>query len=470
MTSAGVLELLGNKVGLGSGAFRLGDKRGWQKIGIDENGNIRLGRMVLDVSPGSAALRISDSFGHACFIIENDGTVKFKGSGTSSGGGTTTPIVAGPVMATALYMRDDKPLPLYVRNLLEERTDTARVRATFWSYAEPIGDTYALEADDVMAIEPGRCGTAAELVVRAVNQDVDTRHVVTLDVRKADTTATGSPAATVLMIGDSITNAGTVDLMKRRLNAWGYAPTFIGTVPTADYLAASGSDTDGPLAEARTGRRLSHLTFRQNDADVDVLPAGDEATYLALSKAAKLVFNPFLRATEEGDDAALVQNGHVFDLAFYLERFSLASPDIVVLGLGTNDWRNITGEPLTTRILADLAIVIPQIRAALPAATILVWLPTFPRAAIRDAVWKEGPRRVQQAVIAYVRELGDAGVHVVPVWASTTQEAGYLLDDAATVDDATGVLTADIDDSIHPFTIARGQIADVLAAAIAVHS
>ena len=469
----GTLSLFGLSVRRSGGGMSLVDPRGFEVLAIDRAGRLSLGGFTLEVGSGNWALRAVDRLGFAAVGLTKAGELKFSGSAIDpgeGGGGGTTPIVATPVMATELYLRDDRPLPLYVRNLLEARTDTPQVRATFTSHAPPIADAYTVEADDLVLIDPARSGATAELILRAHDQAVDTRHVVTMTVRKADTTAAGSPAARILMIGDSITNAGMADLVNRRLQPWGYAPTFIGTVEGASYSSTAGSNADGPLGEARTGRRLSHLTFRQDDADVDVLPVGGEAGYLNLAKNARLIYNPFLRASLPGDAPELIQNGHVFDLRFYLDRFGFADPDIVVLGLGTNDWRNITGEPLSARILADLAIVVPQIRAALPSARILIWLPTFPRAAIRDAVWKEGPRRVQQATIQYVRGLGDAGVHVVPVWASTTQEAGYLLDAAATVDPETGVLTADIDDSIHPYGVARSQIADVLAAAIAVHT
>ncbi len=96
------------------------------------------------------------------------------------------------------------------------------------------------------------------------------------------------------------------------------------------------------------------------------------------------------------------------------------------------------------------------------------WMPSRPRAWDSDeaaGVWATAMR----ASIKYIRQLGDANVHVIPVWAHQSPTVGWYMDVAA--DTATGVKGAPLADTIHlgadDLAAPREQAAEALACWIA---
>jgi hypothetical protein len=192
----------------------------------------------------------------------------------------------------------------------------------------------------------------------------------------SEATKTGSP--NILVIGDSLTQQGTVAPLKTKLEAAGLTPNFIGTL----------SDDGGALCEGRPSWEFSDFTYKYTDVQgdgsaptypIDATAAGDgvvttEAQYLALGDSANFgprwKYNPFIRPSTGSDDPAFVFNGYIFDLDFYLTRFSFPDPDIVMIALGTNDWSSHSDAVGLANIIEGLNILYTQIRAALPNAKV----------------------------------------------------------------------------------------------------
>ena len=178
-------------------------------------------------------------------------------------------------------------------------------------------------------------------------------------------------------------------------------------------------------------------------------------------------YNPFIRA-EDGDDPEDVRNGYVFDVGFYLTRFSLATPDIVVIEPGVNDTDEYDDDPeaIYAAVLADEALLYRRIRADLPSAKIIRMLPSAARAYVRDGLWPMHVAMIKAIMDAQIAA-ADADIHLAPTWAMATQDSGYDVDTAYVADETTGVVIGSIVDSLHPQTGTQKQLAKAIAQYIA---
>ncbi|MFD1330714.1 DUF6441 family protein [Methylopila musalis] len=349
---------------------------------------------------------------------------------------------------------------IYPANLLTDR-DTAASDAivTFQSAG------YAPEGQRYFEIDPARVGTSGALSVRRLSAEKDLRHVIPLTIKVAQP-VTGSPALPIHMIGDSITNRQQPSLVRDLLTALGYAPSFIGTVPSSGS-ATSSTDASGPLGECRESRAFSDYTYEDLDGEVVALPAGQEAAYMAMSKADKLTINPYVRPSTGSDPVENVFNGHIFDFAFYLARFGLPTPAVVWINHGTNDRSeesNLT--TLMRQVDNGVRILAASIRAAAPNAVILFGMPAMPMGVNADLNFTAENRFILAKIIERTRAFGDARIRAVGAWAHMSAD-GYPFDVSA-VNAATGVATTTISDGLHPAApTGRAQLAAVTAAAIA---
>lgn len=445
--------LIGERVGE---MTMLEDERGWAALGFDEAGQMFTSHA--NFMAGGEAFEIADEKGFVLAAFSATGGLIVAEPSVE----TAAPWDAAPIFGSLLCGVEGVETHLYLRNMMVRRSDEPRVRGVFSSNGETDGSrqTYVRVSDDDLVLELSRSGATAQLMLRSAGDVSGLRNQTTLTVAVAPTGASAS--ATILMIGDSITNRGQAALVRDRLTAWGVTPSMIGTINGA--LPESGQVTGegGAPGEGREGWEFGDYTGAILDRALIVSP-GSEADYLALPKDTRREYNPFLRAATGGDAPAVVRNGYVFDFAYYLSRFSLAAPDIVLIGLGTNDIRDRNGAALIDAVTDGMAIMHTQIRASASSARIFFWFPPSARSPGRDALWEIKYAPVIKAMIAYQRAAADPNLHIIPAWAMANQEIGWSLMDAA-VNPATGVSSSVIDDDIHPRDTTRQQLAEVLAA------
>lgn len=340
-----------------------------------------------------------------------------------------------------LFLISGRSYPLYPENIFYDRGDAKAFDVRFATSKGTDRRPYIIGNREGFEIDSARCGSSAYLITRRHGSAfVDDRYYAPLTVHNGASSGTGAKSA--LFIGDSIMNRAIPACWARKMVALGYTPRGIGTI---DNQGAVTGAPDGVLHEAREGRQWAHFTYEKTD-DADPLPPGDEATYLALPAggAAQLQFNPFIRASTGGDDPALVQNGYIFDMDFYLTRFSLPDPDIVFVALGTNDTIFEFEAPALAQVQLGFDIFLTQIRAALPSAHIAFIGHASPRSAsadgrrwasTRNILWIEQMKKVRAA-----RTGGDTKVWFLPAYAHVSQDVGFDLD-AGTADSDTGVVT-----------------------------
>ncbi len=435
----------------------LQDENGFGVLGIDEAGQILTGHANL--MAGAEPFEIADEHGFVLMAVSPDGLL------VSPPAQNETAWDAEPLFGGLLCGVSGAGTHIYLRNLMPQRSDEAHARGVFASNGASDGSrmTYVVTGDDDLPLDLSRAGPTAVLSLRAAGKDSGLRNALNLLVAQAPNPIPAA-APSILMIGDSITNRGMAQLVKNRLSAWGATATMVGTLIGSAEGSAS-TVMDGDLGEGREGWEFGDHTYAVTDR-AQIIAPGDEAAYLAMAKDQAREYNPFVRAATGGDPGEFVKNGHIFDFGFYLSRFSIAAPDIVMIGLGTNDIRDRVAEGLAEAVTDNLSIMHQQIRAAAPAARIFIWFPPAPRSPDRDALWAEKYVPLIRALIAYQRGAADPGLFIVPAWAMASQEVGWrLLDPAA--DPATGVASSTLADDVHPVDVARQQIAEVLASYIA---
>ncbi|WP_440410845.1 SGNH/GDSL hydrolase family protein [Neorhizobium petrolearium] len=162
-----------------------------------------------------------------------------------------------------------------------------------------------------------------------------------------------------------------------------------------------------------------------------------------------------------GDDPAKVFNGYIFDMEFYLDRFGLADPDVVVINLGTNEITQQDAATSLAQIQTGLNVMVSQVCAALPNAYILiVWNSLGP--AEGDDRWNTEHRAALGAIIKFVNDLADSKVLMVPMYATVSRENGFRWT-VSTADADTGISAITVSDGIHYGEYGIAQYGDVVA-------
>ncbi|QSR18398.1 SGNH/GDSL hydrolase family protein [Novosphingobium sp. KA1] len=385
-----------------------------------------------------------------------------------------------PIIGKDLFVVSDRNTIIYPRQMLGDRTDNVADWFLESRQGAPIQPLQIGPSQgQPMVIDHARVGSAAYLRMYPRNRR-DRMFQKVLTVNKKTVPVSGSPAPKILMIGDSLTNRQMAYFINLYLTAMGFAPVFVGTMNGNGAGNAAGT---GPLGEGREGWALTDFFLTRQDADVtSVVAAGGEAAYLALSNAAKLAANPFMQIAASSSSAAptITYGGtdYKFDLAYYLSRFSLATPDIVVLNLSKNDQLEQNAATALSDVTTLYPAMLAEIRRAMPSAKILCWGTTMPDSYASNAEWiaKGAPilRAIRDAIEAK-RVAGDNNIKFVPTHAmhsisdfntpTTTDTA------SGTQIGTVGATNTDIIHSPVPTTITSGvgreQIAEALAVAIA---
>lgn len=266
------------------------------------------------------------------------------------------------------------------------------------------------------------------------------------------------------MIGDSITNRGGAIISRDYLVSHGYNPTFIGMMQGSGYEASS-SDTSGELCEGREGWKTGDFTY-QTTSRVTPLSAGDEEAYKNMSKVAKWNINPYIRPSRIDDQEKYIRNGYVFDFGYYIDRFSLDVPDVVYIGLGTNDANGLTPSNLSV-VYPNLVIMIDKILEFNPNIKIVLGLPSTGFNNSRNDLFKDRYTIIIRALQTLESEY--TNVVVAPIWATTgSQESSYsITNNIISTDPVSGADYGSLADSIHPLMATRWAIYEQVSAYMA---
>lgn len=373
--------------------------------------------------------------------------------------GTIAPAVLADVTPASLavgpdvWLTEGRPLPVYLQSLFAERSEGMTIAGTLSSVGTG-GYPHVVASSNQIMLDPARLGAAARLDVRHSPGNKDRRWRRDFNVHVASAAATGSPK--ILMIGDSLSNRGAAAWLKARLVGMGLTPTFIGTMLGQGL---DGGDLTGELGEAREGVRFAEMIYQATNRPA-VAPGG-EAAYLAKTKANRMLDNPFVRVAIGGDDPAHVFNGHIFDLAFYLSRFSFATPDIVIIALGTNDFAQGTPTQSLDWVKNGLKVMVAQARAAAPGAEIGLLIHGAVRSSNGDGEWPERYAAICEH-IRFVTAAADPKLRIIPAWQHMSPEIGWG-DTLAATDQITGTQSRDWSDTVHFLEFQRRIVAEMTA-------
>jgi hypothetical protein len=365
--------------------------------------------------------------------------------------------VSLPLITPKIAFWAAKQLSLDVSSLMRDRASQSLNQYVLASFVSEYAE-YCIDATRTLTFPPTQAinGTAYLFLRDKIDQRTRSRSPLTI-VAAPD--AVGVETINLHCIGDSIVEMGGAPLAKRMLVDHGYTVNMIGT-----YLSGSvsykGSVCGAELCEGRGGWMAKDLTHR----DTARLPITSVADYKALSNADKKEFNPYIRPATGADNPADVNNGYIFDFADYLRKFGLTTPNVVYLGMGTNDINKRSLNDFTTNFALDIATVIRQIKAAAPATKIVLGLPSTSMTPQRNALW---PTYYFTGIRALIAAASTFGVSIAPTWLACSGEVEYVWATTST-DPVTGTQLGNYEetDLLHPYAGSRFALYDLVSATL----
>ncbi|MGW8202968.1 hypothetical protein ACWGM0_10525 [Sphingomonas bisphenolicum] len=444
-------------------------------IGSDGTGTSLPGMVVREIS--DAYVRSVNGLGQVNFVADASG---FRAGQSEDDGEVIvpTPTDVLPMIGGQLFLTSDRSLPVYVENIRMSRSDDRLARVTIDSRTGPPAKSFCgSSVDGVIELDPSHMGSSATLTVRDLNGRSQ-RLIKTLAVLVKAVPLTVAKTVKLMLHGDSISNRQMAQFIKAYLESWGFTVIFVGTI-NGSASSTDAQNEAGPLGEAKEGWAFSDvLGYDMTDGDVPYgpLPVGQEAAYMALSKAEKNKWNPYLCPVADSSAATpIVTIGgqqYRYDLSFFEQRFApfgFVRPDIVPLNFGMNDRNEQGAVKALEQVKQGYGYILDEIRRAWPATQVIVWASAMPVDLTGDAAWQGSWAPIINAIIAIVkarRDAGDTNIHLCSAWAHQSAEVGWSLN-AGVTDSVTGIRTTTISDIIHPFGIAREQQPLALASAIA---
>jgi hypothetical protein len=361
------------------------------------------------------------------------------------------PLEGDIAMFTPVATFKDLGAQLFPQSMLQYRERFDEVEAAMSSV-----DRTAFADGRALPIDAAAYGDRAIFSLRD-RATYERRRMINLSI--IDVPAQNNLPIKVMMIGDSIGNRQGALFLKKYLEHMGAAPQFIGTF-NGSALSNNSINPDGPLGECREGWETGDFTFAITDRVSAVAPGGEDE-YLRSSKATKAPINPFIRAATGADDPAVVCNGWVFDPSYYFSRYSLDTPDVITITLGTNDVRDRTTATMYDTMYSNLKIMIDQLLLAAPNARIILSIPGTSMASVRNPLWSEKYIEVFRAFRDLRANLPAAKIVVAPCWAMCDHESGYTFSNA--VVGADGFASVQFSDTVHPIGANRENLYKSLA-------
>lgn len=373
----------------------------------------------------------------------------------------TEALAGGVFFAPKIVTAPNVPLHLDVSSMIAPREDDTGVVASISSHTTTESQTSTRE----LVVQAARFGSSARLKLRDRNNGL-THHIMDLAMTELPAGPFPGSAPNVLMIGDSISNRQGAQFLQQSLTAAGFTANFMGTFQ-GSIDAGNPNNMEGPLGECREGFSTGNYTYADMAEFNIPLEPGNEAAYLAMSKVQRRNSNPFIRKATESDPAAIIRNGYVVDFAFYQSRFSLPTPDIIVYGLGMNEFIRVTNSnDLYAYVLDNEKLMLERIRAAWPNVKIVRWLPGLPYNRTRNPQWTTRYVPMIRAVMANLNALNNPKNILVPSWTFANPETGYETGNDI-IDPLTGISKVEVTDNTHPVGCNRLRLFQGIAPYIA---
>lgn len=375
-----------------------------------------------------------------------------------------SPLADGAYFEPKLVTAAGSPLHINVPSLISNRDLASGLVASIWSTTTAASMTSSSD----LVVQCSDYGSAAKLKLREPLNGVY-QHLLDIQMVDLPVASVIGAVPNVLLIGDSISNRQGAQIMKAAIQRNGRDSNWIGTIGGSGVENQAYNET-GPLGEAREAYETANFTYATITEITIPVPAGGESEYLALSKIERRNRNPFIRPATPSDDPAIVRNGYVLDFAFYQTRFNLPTPDVIVYGLGMNDFGKLSGASAIQSYVNDNeGLMFSRMRAAWPGVKIIRFLPGLPYQAARNSDWTNKYIPLIRAIMALHKDLGNPNTTIVPSWAFSDPEVGYQTTPVA-VDPVTGFSIVQISDSTHPGQANRQRLFSSIAPYISASS
>ncbi|MEO7466913.1 MAG: hypothetical protein ABIV36_07870 [Sphingobium limneticum] len=361
-----------------------------------------------------------------------------------------------------MFTSGGRLLRLYPASIEKRRTDFAGALFTFSSLKT--GGTSDIEfvasGTSEIVIDPDRLGSTGTISARPFAASDEIRNILNVNILVGPKASTG--VVRFHSLGDSITNREQPMRVGKSLAARGLTVSAVGTMINNGGGTATARTWGG---EGREGIEWADYIY-EDMTYANPLPVGQEATYLAMTDEQKRVYNPYIRATQAGDNPAHVFNGYIFDFRFYLNRFGFADPTHALVQLGRNDVTLRDPAVTMAQMQRGFAVIYSQMRAACPTMQIGFVQAGEARSSGSSTDWTTDHFKMTCALMTLIearRAIGDTRVWFVPAYAHMSPEAGWALSAARATDPDSNMITSVIDDYVHPIGVARQQLAETRA-------
>ena len=360
---------------------------------------------------------------------------------------------------------DSRPLPFYVHGVVGARFPTLSSMPVLSVMCENSGAgnngaaraPFGAASRDMVKVGSGELADALPVRLSITEDAPSASRRVFVYAQSRVVSDISTAAYRLAFIGDSITDvyptvARTGGVL---LDAGAASVGYVGTL-----------NADNQAREGRSGRKLAQYINR----DTTLLPVGDAAAYMAMTDAQKKTYNPLIRAATVGELGAY--NGHVFDYANYLSRFSLATPTHVVIHLGTNDIADYDDpEALKAAMVDGIGIMVRSILAVNPSIRVVL--------TAGGDQWQAGAERrrigrydgVIRGILAASIAAASPRVSVAPAWAHMNGlDFADALNDGQRTDPDTGAIVRAVGSDVHFTGAPLREFCECVAATIAGNS
>ncbi len=259
----------------------------------------------------------------------------------------------------ALYLREGRPLDIFVGNALSNLDQMAGAVATIASRRGAASRPFLCSSSDGIELDPARMGESATINIQS-RSDVyswQSQNVAIVKGARTDaqvglilTDSKGHPLASNLKAKyEAIAGVGKL--------------TMIGTIPDMENASVS--------TEAHRGWGADDITH-DNPQYPAVAANLRKPSYQQPTPDGKADSNVFIVPDDGSYPAGVVRNGYAFDLRRYLSDFEKPDPNFVVIELGVNQMGPQPDDAVLANSLnRNWQIIYSQCRAALPNARLI---------------------------------------------------------------------------------------------------